>query len=149
MIERVTDINAVPEDDLKALGEGFVREARVPGGFKVDVFKRNWSMILGRNMGAMWIIRNGKIQGALGAIMHPDINDDQPVAQETFWFVAPEYRGGTMGIRLLNEFETWAAFHGAKRIISAHLTTSMPEKVARVFQRRGYYPAETVHIKVL
>lgn len=150
MIERVTEIATVPDDELKALGEAFVAEAKYPGSFKVDVFKRNWSMILGKQMGAMWVIRGDyKIVGALGAILHPDINDDQLVAQEAFWFVAPEHRGGTTGIRLLNEFELWAVMHAAKRILTAHLHTSMPDKVAKIFERRGYQAAETCYIKPL
>lgn len=150
MIIRITDIASVPDDELKALGEAFVSEAKYPGSFKVDVFKRNWAMILGNQMGALWVIREAdKILGALGAILHPDINDGEPVAQETFWFVSPEHRGGTTGIRLLNEFETWAAMHGAKRIMVEHLWACMPAKVAKIFERRGYNGVATVHMKVV
>ena len=149
MIIQITDVAAVPDNELQELGEAFVREAKFPGGFKVDTFKRNWSMILGRQMGALWIIKDKQTVGALGAILHPDINDDILVAQETFWFVAPEHRGGTAGIRLLNEFETWAAFRGAKRILVEHLWASMPAKVAKIFERRGYNGVATVHMKVL
>lgn len=149
MIERITDLSTLPDAELQALGEAFVKEAKYPGTFKVEVFRKNWEMIFGQKMGAMWVVRNGSIVGALGAIIHPDINDGELVAQEAFWFVAPEHRGGTAGIKLLAEFEAWAEMRGAARILSAHLMTSMPEKVAKVFERRGYYAGETAYIKVL
>jgi GNAT superfamily N-acetyltransferase len=149
-VERVTDLATIPDADLQALGEAFVREAQYPGSFKVGVFKRNWDMLLSRNMGAMWIVRKGAaIAGALGAVVHPDINDGDLVAQEAYWFIAPEYRGGMTGIRLLNEFEAWAAANGVKRILFAHLLASMPEKLKGLYERRGYTAVETWYIKSL
>lgn len=56
---------------------------------------------------------NGVFMGAIGGIVvHNPWNTTQQVLQEMFWWVAKAYRGGSVGIRLLNSFEN--SFEGIK-----------------------------------
>ena len=47
-----------------------------------------------------------EIVGVIAGVIHPSIFDNkQLIAQETIWFVSKDERKGTVGWRLLDEFE--------------------------------------------
>lgn len=66
------------------------------------------------------------------------------VAGEVFWWVDPNQRGRT-GIRLWDAAETWARERGA----SAMQMIAPNDRVARLYQTRGYRPLETVYQRSL
>lgn len=90
---------------------------------------------------------DGLINGALGGMIHRDIYGEALIAQEFFWFMRPDTRGG--GVRVYRAFEQWAKARGAVSIRMGHLLDSMPEKVARFYQLVGFKAAETVYMKTL
>lgn len=148
MIERITNIEAEPEENLKWLGESFFKEGSLPGGFNLGVFRKTWAGLLSAYNGALWkAMDNGKLIGGMGAIIYPDPNDGALVATEAFWYIAPEHRGSSSGLRMLNEFELWAAMRGAKRLHMAYLLASMPEKVSKLYEKRGYKAREVIYVK--
>lgn len=134
---------------LAKLGPQFFVEGRLPGKFVAAVFVRNWQMILDQGRGAIWTARDagGEICGALGALVAPDLNDGELVAQEAFWFVAESARG-SVGVLLFAAWERWAKALGVKRAIMIHLLSSMPQKLQRFYHRRGYRPVEVHYVKV-
>jgi len=66
-------------------------------------------------------------------------------AKETVWYIAPEARGRA-AIRMLDAYEVWAREQGCATIGMASLATN---DVSRIYERRGYAPAETHFVKAL
>lgn len=66
-------------------------------------------------------------------------------AKETVWYVDPEARGRA-GLKMLDAYEDWAKSQGCVKVCMASLKTN---DVSRIYQRKGYIPAETHHIKTL
>lgn len=138
------------ELDLAYLSDSFFKECGLPGTFKFGVFHLNWCKILDNNLGALWkLVRDDKIIGMMGAILSPDLNDGELIATEAFWYVLPNYRNSIEGLKMIVHFENWAKQVGAKRVIMAHLLSSMPESLAAYYQRHGFIPVEVNYVKTL
>lgn len=89
----------------------------------------------------------GAVVGAAAAIVAPLLfNLKHSIAQELFWYVDPEHRGGSDSLRLVAALERWASEHGATLMLMAALEKSAPG-VRRVYARRGYIEQETNFIK--
>ncbi len=150
MIQPVTLESLKNFVEIKILGPSFFSECGLPGSFKFEAFIHNWTLFLQTNIGAMWTMAKGeKVVGLLGGILAPDMNDGELMAMETFWYVHPDHRNSIESVRLLMTFEIWAREMGAKRVMMAHLLSSMPEKLAAYYERRGYRPLEINYIKEL
>jgi GNAT superfamily N-acetyltransferase len=131
---------------IEPLGARFYAEARLPGRFVPAVWAATWQRLLAGGNGALFLLeRTGEVCGALGAIIFPDPNDGDLVASEMFWFVAPEARGA--GLRLLGAFEAWAAERGAQRLGMVHLATAGADRLAKLYERRGYRCVQTDYLK--
>jgi GNAT superfamily N-acetyltransferase len=91
----------------------------------------------------------------LAALDHP--LSGERFAEEIGWWVAPEYRSGTLGPRLLRWAEDWARQHGC-----AFLKMSAPAgdlvddgkgrryeqtPLGRFYEQRGFRPIETAFFK--
>lgn len=151
MIEVVTveNLKALKVDALD-MGESFFKSCGLPGTFSFDAWLHNWTMILEKNFGVMWCFRSGDtVAGLLGGILAPDMNDGAMVATEAFWYVKPAYRNTVWSVKLLLNFEIWARDIGAKRIVMAHLLSSMPSQLCSYYERRGYKPVEISYVKTL
>ena len=144
-------IKELTVQDLPAysqLGPLFYKEGGLPGEFKEDVFVAKWTTLIENGLGFMLgLEENGHPDGALGAIVYRDINNDDLTVSEAFWFTHPEKRGA--GIRLLKAFEDKARSLSAKKIIMCHLLALQPEKLSELYQRRGYTPTEVHYLKTL
>lgn len=66
-------------------------------------------------------------------------------AKETVWYIAPEARGRS-ALHMLDAYETWAREQGCSAIGMASLATN---DVSKLYERRGYAPAETHFVKAL
>lgn len=82
--------------------------------------------------------------GAIGGMRAPHpFNHSHWIAQELFW-----WSEGREGLRLLDAFEAWAAEKCATvRMIC--LEAVNPERMGRLYRRRGYEPLEHGYIKGL
>lgn len=144
-----------PENQLTELwdklGHDFYAEGKIPGGFHVEHWKRQWTLLIKAKLGFMWIARDGdKPFGGLGIILSPDLCDGELVVQEAFWYIAPEYRNGSFGIRLLKAAESFAIEAGAARMLMGRIHAADPEnRVDRVLGALGYKPFETNYVKTL
>lgn len=144
-------VRLITIDELSAvasLGPKFYAEAGLPGRFIPEVFARKWATFF--EMGAGFILglfKDGAIAGAFGAIVSDDLNDGTLVANECFWFVIPESRG--RGFELLIAYEEEARRRGAKRCSMIHLANLQPEKLAHIYEKRGYREVETSYSKEL
>lgn len=86
--------------------------------------------------------------GMAGALAYPHyFNAESKAAQELFWWVQPEARGGLTGVRLLQGIESWARDQGCRTLTMICLTIDSPAE--RVYQRTGYRASERNYIKRL
>ena len=76
-------------------------------------------------------------------------DSDHLSAQEMFWWVEPEHRGGLMGTQLHNGLEDWARGKGCLTMEMGALETLRPEALAHLYKRRGYGLKEHMFIKRL
>jgi len=89
-------------------------------------------------------------KGVILGIIYPlYYNPDVLIAQELGWWVEPEYRNTTLGIKLLKEFEKEAKSRGAKKIIMFYLDAQTPDKINQMLSRMGYEPVEYNMVKEL
>ena len=89
--------------------------------------------------------KGGEILGALGSITAPDLHNGEMTAIETFWFTARRHRG--VGVPLLDAFEKRAEENDCDKTAMVHLADSMPDRLERFYQRRGYKLAEKHYIR--
>lgn len=143
-VERLTETE-LPE--LARLGKLFYREGALPGKFVPEQFLATWRKFFELGFAAIFALRiNEELVGALGAAVLPDPNDGVLVGSEMFWWVAPKARGH--GLSLLNAFEEWAVFEmGARRLGMVHLLSLAPERMGKLYERRGYKATELHYVK--
>lgn len=127
---------------LVPLAVEFIAESKEDIPFNPEHFIKTWEQILSSGAGSIIKYeKNGKIVGALGFLIYPDILSGELKATETFWFIRKSQRGH--GLKLLEEFEYTAKNMGVKRIMMAHLKCLMPEKIKSIYLNRGYREIET------
>lgn len=66
-------------------------------------------------------------------------------AKETCWYIAPSGRGRS-ALQMLDAYEAWAREQGCTTIGMASLASN---DVSKIYERRGYAPAETHFVKAL
>lgn len=88
--------------------------------------------------------------GIAAALAYPHyFNAASKTAQELFWWVRPDKRGGPTGIRLLRAIEEWARGRGCKTLSMICLPALKESPAERVYQRTGYRASERSYIKRL
>lgn len=93
------------------------------------------------NKDIICIQKEGK--GVILGIVYPLFyNPSVLIAQELGWWVEPEYRNTTIGIKLLKEFEAEAKKRGAKKVIMFYLEAQTPTKIKSMLERIGYSSTE-------
>ena len=84
-----------------------------------------------------------------GCITTNAFDASQRVASEMMWYVSKSYRGGTMGMRLLKDYEIWAKKQGASLSTLVHLDMAHQDRANAVYERLGYAPVEVHAVKEL
>jgi hypothetical protein len=86
--------------------------------------------------------------GCIGGYVMPYwMNMNKVFAQELFWWVAEDKRGGSSSIRLLDTFEEWSIQKKADAVVMSSTTSLNPEGVGAVYKRRGFVPIDISYIK--
>lgn len=109
------------------------------------------SLILGRVSGTIFVIdTDGVATGMMGLLASPKwFNTNKVTVDELFWYVHPEHRGGRDAIRLFEKAEEYATSVGASDVKMAATQYTVPEKVERLYLRRGFHKQETFYRKDL
>lgn len=135
--------------ELCKLGKKFSEEANSYAcPFVPTVWVSKWAKLIESGVG--FILKaesDGVIVGSLGFIAVEDLNDGNLVANEAFWFVLPEARG--RGFELLIKYEEEARGIGCSRCSMIHLEKLQPEKLGKLYLKRGYEKMETSYFKQL
>jgi len=134
--------------EIRAVAEFMTQFEQATSFVKVDVdhTSKVYEGLISKGIAVFLVMEeNGQMQGGLGAIKHPDLHDGKLTAVETFWFVAPEFRG--KGLTLFNAFEEWAIKSGCQKLAMVHLADSYPDSLKKLYHRKGYQLAEEHYIK--
>jgi GNAT superfamily N-acetyltransferase len=132
-------------------GEAFHREMKLPGEFIGQKFVDSWISILSTIPSTILLLRHHhEVIGGLGGAITPDLNDGRLCAQELFWFVDPQHRGGSGSVRLVQAFEEWAVSKGAVEMRMVRLLTGGDtERLDGFYTKRGYGKLEMHYWKPL
>jgi hypothetical protein len=137
-------------------GRKFFDEGKMPGGFVPQVFLTTFGRLIWDGTGIVlasfqFEVQGGKriITGALGGVLAPSPFNGRLMATELFWFVLPEHRGGSDALRLFSAFEDWAVEKKAEMISFVHLLALSPDRLEKLYRKRGYTPVEVNYIKAL
>lgn len=146
MLIRQATVEDLPRCSKAA--QEFYGSAKSLGTFEIERFITMWTTLLGNSIGVIFLLLDGdEIVGAIGGVAYPDAYTDKLIATEFYWFVGQSSRG--WGVRLYALFEEWARSRGCSQIRMVHLLDSMPEKVARFYDRAGFKPLEVHYAKEL
>lgn len=74
------------------------------------------------------------------------MNKSTVMSQELFWWVHPDHRGGA-GREMLDRLEYESA-QRADCLVMISLHNVQPERVGKLYERRGYKPVEHHYMKV-
>lgn len=88
----------------------------------------------------------GFAAGIKGALLG---NNKTAVGTELAWWVNPEHRSGSNGIKLLKHIEALAKEAGIKYWVMAYMESSMPETVKCMYEKMGYRKTEISYMREL
>ncbi len=138
---------------MEAMGAQFFKASGFDRWFSFN--KRCFSKVAADFMAcdqAVVLVGDGQI-GAVGmaaAMAYPMwFNSGHLTAQELFWWVEPEFRGGTMGAELRRGLEDWAKCMGCLTMEMGLIEGLRSEALAEVYERAGYAPKERIFCKRL
>lgn len=93
---------------------------------------------------------DGEVQGLLCALMAPEFHNSAIFkGHEIYWYVVPEQRGTSMGVRLMRHVEQWMKEHGAKEFWVSHMAAFNADSASSLYRRMGFSPVNHVYSKVL
>lgn len=133
---------------VREIGEAFTASVKYPGGFKYEAFSAAWTVLLEMGLGEIFFAHNGeKVIGLFGGVFNPDPFNGLMTAAEQFWYVLPEARGSRVSLQLFDRFEEEAKARRCTRILMLRLEGEYAEVLSRLYERRGYKPAEQTFVK--
>lgn len=133
---------------LFPIGHEFCAAASHPGGFCESHFVHVWRILLSYDLGVVFYEEeNGVVTGILGCSFTKDMFSGRETAAESFWWVSPHKRGGSLALRLLKAFENEAVARKCEKIVMVTLEALSPESVSKIFTRRGYSLLEHSYAK--
>lgn len=93
---------------------------------------------------------DGEVLGLLCAIIAPNFHDAAFLkGHEIYWYVVPDWRGTSTGVRLMRHVEQWMKDHGAREFCVSHMETFNADTASSLYRRMGFNPTTHVYSKVL
>lgn len=139
-------------ETIARLGEIFHAEAAWSDicSFKVNDCQQTLERMCALPDAILLVVDVGaKIIGMAGGLVSPlYFNLTHRTGQELFWWIDPAARGG-IGIRLLDALEDEARARGCSSWAMIALDKVQPERMAKLYERRGYRASERSFIKRL
>lgn len=83
----------------------------------------------------------GKLNGMLALILFPHYVSGELIAGEVFWWVDPEAREGSTGLKLMRKAEEIAAEMGAKKMQMVAPT----QRIGKLYEHLGYTEVESTY----
>ena len=72
-----------------------------------------------------------------------------PIVTEEFWYADKSVKDARGAMALLAQVEKWAAQRQAAAVFMKTVNVPGQERVAKLYQRRGYIPLENTYMRVL
>jgi len=92
----------------------------------------------------------GELIGITAAIAYPMyFNPAKLVAQELWWYIKPDARGGTASKLLFQKIEKWGMSKQAAAMFMIALDNDRVETMVKLYGRLGYAPTERAFVKGL
>lgn len=154
-ILRGVDIRKATADDVRAitsLGLQFIGKLKVNTAPDPDrVAEAIGAVVCGDRSAGFVAERNGQVVGfILGALVPLWWDSFDWSAIELAWWLNPEARGGSAAVRLVQQFEAWAAACGVHRVVLSDVEFEDNAHPAGVLiERLGYTLHERAFIKQL
>jgi hypothetical protein len=89
--------------------------------------------------------KDGPVGMIVAQVLQPIFSHDLCSA-EIAWYIQPEDRKGTLGLRLTNFYDEWIAEKGAKVTSYSMLSTS-PKSIKEIYTRKGCSPVEITYMR--
>lgn len=143
----VRDFRKTDLPDLIRIGRAFSAAANQPEVVDSDLEKTLLNIASG---GVLKVGDCDGVCGVIGALVYPHYwNASVLVAQELFWWVDEEYRGTSLGLKLLRSAERSCKAAGAHSLTMLCLDDLEGARVASFYRKCGYKPQEQTFVKVL
>lgn len=140
-----SDVRRAVEGDRLAVIR-LMKDAHDAAGFTFPFSAPHADMLFRQHLaGGLVLVAGQPAQGVLMAMPFDHPFGAGKWAKETVWYIAPEARGRA-ALRMLDAYEAWAREQGCVTIGMASLATN---DVSKIYERRGYAPAETHFVKSL
>lgn len=140
-----SDVRRASEVDRLAVIR-LLKESHAAAGFTFPFSAPHADMLFRQHMDrGLVLVAGNPAQGVLMAMTFEHPFCAGKWAKETVWYIAPEARGRA-ALRMLDAYETWACEQGCTTIGMASLASN---DVSKIYERRGYAPAETHFVKAL
>lgn len=105
---------------------------------------------LSHSQGLMCVCDDGEVYGFIAAIKSYLLASRKATAAtELAWWVNPKKRGKMEGVGLIRSLESLCIAQDVKYLSMAYMETSMPARVARLYESLGYKLQEALYTKVL
>jgi len=148
MIKQLT-IDELPS--IVVLADKFFAETKLPDKFNQGAIENTLRTMMGLGVVEIWVDQDdGKIIGAAAILFGPDLHTGELTCNELFWYVFPEYRGKTSGLRLFFTLLDRAHKRNAKFMIMAALVDSPSfTSVCKLYKKCGFEPLEVLYRKAI
>lgn len=140
-----SDVRRANHEDRLAVIR-LLKESHAAAGFSFPFSAPHADLLFRQHLErGLVLVAGSPAQGVLmaGAFEHPF--GAGKYAKETVWYIAPSARGRS-ALQMLDAYEAWAREQGCTTIGMASLATN---DVSKLYERRGYAPAETHFVKAL
>lgn len=145
----VRDIPEVEIESVLKFGCSYSENQTVAGGLDAGYYVRKFKELYRKGVAHIFGMFSdaGKLAGALGFFVVPNLFNREIHAIQNFWYVAPEFRG--RGLLLLKEYERQARKLGCTRMQMPHQLKRQPENFGKFFERYGFEAQEVSYYKTL
>lgn len=133
-------------DEFVRLANLFLTESSYP--IKMNLMKLMTSFLRAIELDEIVLFvaeDNNKLVGMLVGVVNESLFSNDKIASELAWFVEKEYRGTSMALRLLAEFEKWAKLQDCSFI--AMIDLHRVNDLENMYNKLGYELAEKTYMK--
>ena len=141
---------ATPADipRIVEMGRRFIAESSYKNHFaeNPEQMKTLAEQIISNPKGRILISeKDAKVNGMLALLLFPHYFSGEPIAIEVFWWVDPEARAGSTGLKLMRKAEEIALELGATKMQMVAPT----ERIGELYKHFGYTEVESSYQKNL
>jgi GNAT superfamily N-acetyltransferase len=134
--------------DLVRMGLQFIAESGYRGLVTPSVDAQRAVVELLLEQGGCWVaVAGDQVVGMFGVALTPLPVTGELAGVEMMWWLDPQWRRGTLAMRLWMTGETWARDHGA--LWFQMIQPYGDERTGVLYRRRGYVPLESTWTKRL